>query len=283
MGLRRDLLLFPQGRKKALTFSYDDAVTQDVRLVEMMNRRGIRGTFNINTGLLGTESIHVQNEKTVTHNKLSREDVTTVYRGHEIAVHGLTHLDLALAGPAAASYEIAADRKNIEDLVRAPVRGMAYPFGTYTAELVGLLEHSGIAYARTINSTGSFGLPQDFLAWHPTCHHSDGRLFELAEAFFAPERKYYGPRLFYVWGHSYEFDVRDDWERMEQFLDLMSGREDVWYATNIQICDYVNDAKRLRYSCSGEYISNPSAQDIWLSVDGSAVCIRSGETKQIEM
>ena len=58
----------------------------------------------------------------------------------------------------------------------------------------------------------------------------------------------------------------------------MAGQEDVWYAANIEICDYVNDAKRLRYSSSGEYISNPAAQDIWLSVGGESVCIRSGET-----
>ena len=278
MGLRRDLLLFPQGRKRALTFSYDDAVTQDVRLVRMLNQYGMKGTFNINTGLLGKESVHVQDGKTVTHNKLRPEEIADVYRGHELAVHGLTHQDLALAGAAAAAYETAADRKNIEDLVKAPVRGMAYPFGTYTEELTDLLRLSGISYARTTKSTGGFDLPQDFLTWHPTCHHSEERLFELTEAFFAPERKYYGPRLFYVWGHSYEFDVREDWGRMEQFLDRMAGQEDVWYAANIEICDYVNDAKRLRYSRSGEYISNPTAQDIWLSVGGETVCIRSGET-----
>ena len=224
MGLRRDLLLFPQGRKRALTFSYDDAVTQDVRLVRMLNQYGMKGTFNINTGLLGKESVHVQDGKTVTHNKLCPEEIADVYRGHELAVHGLTHQDLALAGAAAAAYETAADRKNIEDLVKAPVRGMAYPFGTYTEELTDLLRLSGISYARTTKSTGGFDLPQDFLTWHPTCHHSEERLFELTEAFFAPERKYYGPRLFYVWGHSYEFDVREDWGRMEQFLDRMADR-----------------------------------------------------------
>ena len=162
MGLRRDLLLFPQGRKRALTFSYDDAVTQDVRLVRMLNQYGMKGTFNINTGLLGKESVHVQDGKTVTHNKLCPEEIADVYRGHELAVHGLTHQDLALAGAAAAAYETAADRKNIEDLVKAPVRGMAYPFGTYTEELADLLRLSGISYARTTKSTGGFDLPQDF-------------------------------------------------------------------------------------------------------------------------
>lgn len=39
------------GKKKAVTFSYDDGVTQDRRLVEMMNTYGVKGTFNLNSGI----------------------------------------------------------------------------------------------------------------------------------------------------------------------------------------------------------------------------------------
>ncbi len=281
MGLRRDLLLFPGGKKYALTFSYDDAVTQDIRLIKMMNRYGMKGTFNINTGLLGKESLHVQNGRSVTHNKLRPEEILSVYEGHELAVHGLTHLDMALAGASTAAYEVMADRKNIEDMVKAPVRGMAYPFGTYTKELVEMLHCCGMEYARTIRSTHDFNLPEDFLMWHPTCHHADEQLFELADKFFEEKPKYYGPRLFYVWGHSYEFDVRDDWARMEQFLERMSGKDEVWYATNIEICDYVNAAKQLKYSASGQYVYNPGVQDIWMLLDGRTVVVPSGKTVEI--
>ena len=281
MGLRRDLLLFPGGKKYAFTLSYDDAVTQDVRLLEMMNRYGVKGTFNINTGLLGQKSFHTQNGKEVTHHKLQYSQILDVYKGQEIAVHGLTHLDLALAGGATASYEVSADRKNIEDLLKKPVRGMAYPFGTYSDKLVELLRLSGMEYARTTKSTHSFELPEDFLLWHPTCHHADETLFDLSERFFAAAPKYYGPRLFYVWGHSYEFDVRDDWDRMERFLELMAGKNFVWYATNGEICDYVNAAKGLRYSSTGQYIENPSAKDVWLCLDGETVLLPAGQIKEL--
>ncbi|MDO4321198.1 MAG: polysaccharide deacetylase family protein [Lachnospiraceae bacterium] len=281
MGLRRDLLLFPGGKKHALTFSYDDAVTQDVRFIELLNRYEMKGTFNINTGLLGKESLHVQNGRTVTHNKLRPEEIPGIYKGHELAVHGLTHLDLALAGAATAAYEVSADRKSIEDMVKAPVRGMAYPFGTYTKELVEMLRYSGIEYARTTRSTHGFELPQEFLTWHPTCHHADEQLFELADRFFEPEMKYYGPRLFYVWGHSYEFDARDDWGRMERFLEKMAGRDTVWYAANIEICDYVRAAKQLKYSAAGQYVYNPGVQDIWMCLDGETVVFPSGKTTVI--
>lgn len=283
MGLRRDLLLFPQGKKKALTFSYDDAVTQDVRFLALMNRYHLKGTFNINTGLLGQHSLHTQGGKTVTHDKLQPSEILDVYAGHELAVHGLTHLDMALAGSSAAAYEITADRRNIEDLVKAPVRGMAYPFGTYTEELLTVVKSCGMEYARTIKSTGDFALPENFLYWHPTCHHNDSRLSELAEKFLLPETgKYYGPKLFYVWGHTYEFDVLENWDMMEAFMQTISGKEEIWYATNIEICDYVNAARQLRYSASGQYIYNPTVQDIWLELSGRQVVLKSGETTAVE-
>lgn len=278
MELRRDRLLFPGGKKKALAFSYDDAVTQDIRLVELMNRYQVKGTFNINTGLLGTDRLYTKDGKTVTQNKLKPEQVPGLYAGHELAVHGLTHLDLALAGSAAAAYEVMADRKNIEDIVKAPVRGMAYPFGTCSSDLVELLRSCGMAYARTVHSTGEFALPEEFLRWNPTCHHADERLFAYAERFLENESGYYGPKLFYVWGHSYEFDLRNDWDRMEQFLAQISGKEEVWYATNIEIFEYVNAAGQLQYSADGRYIYNPAAQDIWLSMDEKICICPAGQT-----
>ena len=40
-----------EGKKKAVTFSYDDGVTQDRRLVELLNRYGLKATFNLNSGI----------------------------------------------------------------------------------------------------------------------------------------------------------------------------------------------------------------------------------------
>lgn len=281
MGLRRDLLLFPGGRKKALTFSYDDAVTQDTRLAGLLNRYGMKGTFNINTGLLGTEKTYTRDGKTVTQNRFKPEQLREVYAGHELAVHGLTHLDLALAGNAAAAYEVMADRKNIEDLTGTPVRGMAYPFGTWSEGLVSLLRSCGMDYSRTTKSTRAFTVPEEFLTWNPTCHHADEQLFTLAERFFEPEQKYSGPRLFYVWGHSYEFDLRGDWERMEKFLEQMSGRPEIWYASNIEISDYVKAFRHLHYSADAQLIHNPTALDIWLSIDQQIHICPSGQTTNL--
>ncbi|HIR27705.1 MAG TPA: polysaccharide deacetylase family protein [Candidatus Choladousia intestinigallinarum] len=281
MALRRDLLLFPEGKRKAVTFSYDDAVTQDIRFVGLLNRYGLKGTFNINSGLLGQESLHTQNGKTVSHNKIDPEEIPGVYAGHELAVHGRTHLDLSMVPQGTASYEIMADRQWIETIVRKPVTGMAYPFGTYTEATKKVLESCGIEYSRTTRATYGFGLPGEFLCWHPTCHHEDPRLFSLTDQFLEDMGEKEESRLFYIWGHSYEFDVTDTWERMEEFLKRIFGHGDVWYASNGEICSYVQAARGVKYSADGSYLYNPSATDVWLRIQGQRLCVPSGETVKV--
>jgi len=41
---------FPGFRDKAVTLSYDDGVRQDKRLISIMQKYGLKGTFNINSG-----------------------------------------------------------------------------------------------------------------------------------------------------------------------------------------------------------------------------------------
>ena len=83
----------------------------------------------------------------------------------------------------------------------------------------------------------------------------------------------------YVWGHSYEFDKDDNWQLMEDFCAMMGGREDIWYATNIEIVDYLEVFRRLRFAADNSFVHNPSAASAWLRVnDGEPVEIPGGTT-----
>lgn len=78
-------------KNKILTFSYDDGVTQDIRLIELFNKYHMKATFNLNSDLLGKQNELVRDGVRVSHNKIKPEDVRYIYEGHEIAVHTLTH------------------------------------------------------------------------------------------------------------------------------------------------------------------------------------------------
>jgi hypothetical protein len=154
---------------------------------------------------------------------------------------------------------------------------MSYPFGAFNDEIVRLLPQLGVEYARTTLSHGKFNMPDDFLRWHPTCHHN-GNLMERLNEFWSL-RDWYPMPLFYVWGHSYEFQNDDNWNMIEEFCERASNDADTWYATNIEVVDYMNALRRLKFSVDGAHVINPSAITVWIDADGEAVEIKPGAIK----
>lgn len=268
------------GKSKVLTLSYDDGVVQDIRLIGIMDKYGLKGTFNINTGLYLDED--AVREKYYGRMKLSEAKELYINSGHEVAVHALTHPFLEKCKPEEVLVEILEDRKNIEQQYGTLARGMAYPYGTYSDEVVDLLKKCGICYSRTTKATLGFNFPQEWLVLNPTCHHNHPELMELAKK-FVEETPRYGMHnwMFYLWGHSYEFDNNDNWDVIENFAEYVGGKDDIWYATNIEIYDYVKAFEQLQYSVDKTIIHNPTKTDLWFMEKGKTYCIHGGETLKL--
>ena len=253
-------LRFPGERVKAVTFSYDDQSEQDIRLVDILNKNGMKGTFNISTGLYSPEG--KQFAAGANCRRMTRKRAVELYKDspHEVAVHGYSHAYLTQMHPSAVTREVFADRMSLESDFERDVRGMAYPFGdaSYSEEVANALTACGIVYSRMTTSTRSFRLPADWLRWYPTCKHQSAQLMELAEKFLADTANK-EPMLFYLWGHSFEFDADGNWDVIERFCELMGNRDDVWYATNIEIYDYVQAYQRLVWTADMRRVYNPSA------------------------
>ncbi len=88
-------------------------------------------------------------------------------------------------------------------------------------------------------------------------------------------------KLFYLWGHSYEFEVDNNWDVLEDFFKLISGREDIWYATNIEIYDYVHAYKQLIFDVNMTTCYNPTCTDIWFTYGPKDYVVKGGETISI--
>ena len=271
---------FPGGKAKALTLSYDDGVEQDIRLIGIMQKHGLKGTFNLNSGLYAAEGT-VYKPGTV-HRRMTKKQCLDLYTdsGMEVAVHGYTHPFLEQLPVNVCTREVLKDRETLENDYDRIVRGMAYPFGTTSDEVVEVLKQCGIAYSRTVESTEKFTIPTDWLRMPATCHHKNPRLMELSRNFVEnPGNR--GPLLFYVWGHSYEFEADNNWNVIEEFAEYIGGKDDIWYATNIEVYDYIAAYNQLQFSTDVSKVYNPTAVTLYFEYGGVAYSVAPGETLTI--
>lgn len=277
------LMRFPEGKKKAVTLSYDDGVVSDIRLMEVLNKYGLKCTFNINTGTFFDEGECIKGGQPT--RRMTKKETYDLYNnsGHEVAVHTYLHKHLECLPANIITKEILRDRENIEKMFGVITRGMAYPFGTYNDCVLECMSACGIAYSRTVRSTHGFNLPDKWYTLNPTCHHADPKLMELTEQFVSMEPRDYvdASKLFYLWGHSYEFVQNDNWEIIEEFAKTVGNRDDIWYATNIEIYDYVKAYENLMFSCDMALAKNPTGIDVWIMCDLGVTKIPAGETVKI--
>lgn len=182
-----------------------------------------------------------------------------------MSCHTVTHPTIARCPLPSVISQVIDDRIALEHAVGYPVRGISYPNGSYNQDICDMLRHTGIRYARVVGDTFEFNMPEDFMRWKATCHHNH-RLMEMGRRFCELNKRQY-LYLMYVWGHSYEFEQDQNWSLMEDFCGMMGGRDDIWYATNIEIVDYLDVFNRLQFAADNSFVYNSSASGAWIRVD----------------
>lgn len=257
-------MLFPKGKSKALILSYDDGCVQDRQLVKLMNKYDLIGTFHLNANKLGTA------------NYLVKDEIQKLFKGHEVSVHTFNHPGLSDLSEPEIRFEVAEDRKELERLMGYPVRGMAYPFGSYNDSVVNIVRSLGILYARTVEDTYEFGIPEDFLKWHPTIHHfskfgwkpnepeldkKEMDLFNQTIQSFLDAEKL---AVLDVWGHSWEFGSdRFKWTETERFFKFIAHRSNVHYTAHIDLVNYIHAFRSLGISMDQKVVFNPSSMKVF--------------------
>lgn len=228
--------------KKILTFSFDDGVTQDERFIKILNKYGLKCTFNLNSQLLGQDGYLMIDGKRINHTKLPVHRIKDVYDGHEVAAHTLTHPFLVDMKKDDIVYQVEQDIKNLSEIVGYKVRGFAYPGGGVNcSERVAsvIKECTSAEYARTTVHTHNFNLQNSPYLFNPTISLLKDKkaIVSLCDDFLSSNSD--DIQLFYVWGHTYELDVNDDWSFFEELCGKLSGKDDILYCTNIEAFDYI--------------------------------------------
>lgn len=258
--------LFPNGKKRAVTFSYDDGFDTDIRLAEILGKYKAKCTFNLNAADIGLPG------------RINAQCVRKFADGgHEIACHGYHHPYLEKIPRDKLIAELYEDRKALEQMAGKPIFGMAYPYGSSDGDTDAALAACGIKYSRTVAATGKFEMPRNFTAWHPTCHHIDALPYAKTFAEMTPNR-HMCLYLLFIWGHSNEFESLHNWHLLDDLLQTVDETNDVWYATNGEVYDYISAVKSLRITLDGTVVYNPSARTVYASANGNATAFPPGQT-----
>lgn len=270
---RIEIARFPGNKRFAVTTSWDDGVVEDRPLIAFMNEFGLKGTFNLNSATLrrtGTKS---------TEGHVDLSEVAGLYRGHEVAIHTATHPHLPLLDPSQIAAEVLDDRRALEDLVGYPVRGMAYPFGTYLPRVIEVLRALGIVYCRTVEQADPCFPPTEPLAWPATAHMFTENPLDVGQRFLKLRENPWAAGVYFVWGHSYEFArPTDRWDELEKRFKPLCGHADAWYCTNIELFDYEAARQRLVIAANKQTVYNPSAIAVTLLIDGKPLDVAAGQT-----
>lgn len=262
---------YPQGKEKAFSVSYDDGVLQDIRLVELMNRYGIRGTFNLNSSLMesGFTWLH---ENGMQVSRLTPAQAAGLYDGHEIASHTLTHPYMHDLTEAEILYQMSEDKRALEEMFSREVEGFAVPFEYYSPLIAHCAKACGFLYARMSEFTGTYCPWQDRYYWKCGMFHLQPELMEYVSKFLTCEEEL---ALCQIVGHSYDLDAEDLWDTTEEIFRSVAARQDIWLATNVQIVGYLMAMSALEVAdgCA----VNRSDRELWLKVDGRIVALQPGE------
>lgn len=283
--MRYRFLRFPGGKTKAVTLSYDDGQSEDMRFSDKITSYGLKATFNLNSE--GIRESYLTTEQV-------REYILD--RGHEVAVHGANHRASGSQRSIEGIRDVLECRLEWEKKLGIIIRGMAYPDtgityfenGASYDNIKRYLTDLDIAYARSLRGDNKeFHLPTDWHNWIPTTRHANPELSEYIDAFMDDEKNKItnsrgGPRLFYLWGHSNEFEYDSGWELLDEICEKLAGKENIWYATNMEIYEYVNAYNSLIFSADGTIIHNPTFFEIWFVIDGEMHSILPGKTLYLD-
>lgn len=267
---------WPDGKSGALTTSWDDGTIHDRRLVEILNRHGLKGTFNLNSGKFGLGAAASGWKPYI-----SADEVATLYAGHEVASHTVSHPWLGELPDDLIRAEVREDRRALEALVGYPVTGFVLPYGhgRNDPRVLRLLRECGCLYSRHTQNNGHFDPPADFLDWGVTCHHIHPELSGLWDKFLAYRRR---PKIFYLWGHSYEFDDQGNWNLLEDFAARAAAHRDtLWFATNGQIHRYLTAWGALRWSTDLSLVENPSGTALTVRAAGRFLELAPGAVTRL--
>ena len=253
---------YPNGKRKAFVLTYDDGVLQDVRLVLLLNKYGLKGTFNLNSQLMEREFVW-WHKKVGEVRRLPNVIAAHLYEGHEVARHSCTHPDMSGMNREGILYELGHDRWLLEQLTGQSVKGFGVPFDYYDGAVVECVRELGFVYGRGSEETRSYAPIWDPARQQAGMFHLSKGLEEFVDGFLETEEELANCIIV---GHSYDLDAENLWETMERLFARVTADNSVISMTHLELVEYQQAMARAEIKDGRVY--NHSDKPLWFEIDG---------------
>ena len=201
---------------KIFLISFDDGTVWDSRFVTLLNKYGMKATFNLNSGL--EDFVWYYEDRFPIRRQILSETVEQ-YRGHEVASHSLHHHWLNSMTPPQLSREVGEDCETLKRIFGLQEIGFGVPFTACGEREVAIIKKH-VRYIRLSEFSYSFVLPSDpyHIPIHGLYNQPDirQRIAAFAESALPVS-------LFVMAGHSYELEALDHWGYMEELLQYVQS------------------------------------------------------------
>jgi len=263
--------LYPGGKKKAFNITYDDGVEQDARFVALLNRLGMKGTFNLNSELLknGFTWVH-PNGMSV--KRLSADMVTNLYQGHEVACHTLTHPNMEGLPKEKILWELGMDRYFLQELFGREIHGFAVPFDHYSDLIEECVRECGFTYARISEESRDYVPGQELYRQKAGIFHLADDLDAYVDGFLHTNIELAFGQIV---GHSYDLDAENMWQKMEALLWKIKSDSDVLPVTHLEAVLYWKAMALAKIK--ENRIFNNSGQTLWFESGGNILSVEPGK------
>ena len=201
---------------KIVSLSFDDGTIYDLPFIELLNKYGLKATFNLNSQL--EDFVWYYNDSQPI-KRLCLAKVKDIYNGHEVASHSLTHPYFSGLTDTEVVRQVSEDVANLTNVFGYPVVGFAFPFHDQTEHNIQTVKDnvnlSYIRYSHLSDSTTH----QDRYHIHLNALYDDEDIYQRLQQF--KDAKQDG--LFVIAGHAYEFEVKNHWDKIEQLLAYLAN------------------------------------------------------------
>ena len=206
---------------KIVSLSFDDGTIYDLRFIELLNKYNLKATLNLNSKL--KDFVWYYNNQYPI-KRLDLEKVKDAYKGQEVASHSLTHPYFSSLDDKEVIRQVKEDVENLSKIFGYKIEGFAFPFHDQTEENIQTIKNNvELSYIR-YSFLDHSGKHKDRYHIHINALYDDEDIYERLEDF---KKETEENSLFVIAGHAYEFEVKNDWEKIEKLLAYLANNKDI--------------------------------------------------------